>query len=202
MGFPAPTDDRGSSSVFHVGDHRLAPGQALRPYAIARDCARVLGLADHALDGGADAVRRLLAGDACEHSSGGDGCRLEMVLLEAIFDRVRLRDAPGSPGRLDAVFAWPSLALARRFRDGYRPRGIIYRCAVAGTAAERDAGLVVEAYEVADLRHPAARDLRRVADRARRYWQARRPMALPELLVHGVVVVEAIVELGADQRVD
>ncbi len=199
MSRDCPNGDWQSDPLFHVGDRAIPPGEALRPYAIARECADVIRLADRALDRGADAVRRFLSGEAWERPWGRGGCRPEMVLLEALFERERRLVTPHSPSRLDAVYAWRSLDLARRFRDEYRPDGVVWRCAlVAGTASERDAALVVEAYETANLGRPTAQDLRRVAERAARYWQAQAPMALPEVLVHGTVAAEAIVDPGAD----
>ncbi len=49
-----PNGEWQSGPLFHVGDRALPPGEALRPYAIARECAEVIRLADRALDEGAD----------------------------------------------------------------------------------------------------------------------------------------------------
>jgi hypothetical protein len=124
-----------------------------------------------------------------------------MVLLEAAFEQARMRTAPRLPSRLDAVYTWRNLGLAERFRAEYRPTGVVHRCAlVAGTSLERDGALVVEAFEVTDLVAPSDEDLRRVEVRAARYWRGREPMALPELLVHGTVVVESVVGGGDEVR--
>ena len=192
-----------ATELFHVAARAIPAGRTLRPYAVARPYPALLRLADHALGAGPDAVRRLLASEAWERrlGQGGGAYRAEMLLLEAIFERARLRAAPRRPSRLGAVFAWGSLALAARYRAAYRPDGVIHRCAlVAGTTVERDAALVVEAFEVADLANPSEVDLQRVAERAVRYWRAEAPLALPEVLVRGTVVVEAAVEAGGEAR--
>jgi hypothetical protein len=183
------------SPLFHVAARALPAGRALRPYAVARDYPALVRLAREALDAGPDAVRLLLAGEAWGRLLGQGGHQAEMVLLEAAFERARVRTAPWSPSRLDAVYAWGTFSLADRFRAEYRPTGIIHRCVlVAGTTVERDGALVVEAFEVANLASPSGEDLRRLETRAARYWRAQAPMALPELLVHGTVVVGAVVE--------
>ena len=118
--------------------------------------------------------------------------RSEMILLEAAFEQARLNTAPSLPSRLDAVFTWANLTLARRFHARYRPAGIVHRCSLTnGTTLERDGALVVEAFEAANLSQPSEHDFQLVEERATRYWQAPSPMALPELLIHGTVVIEA-----------
>ena len=107
--------------------------------------------------------------------------------------------APGLPSRLEAVYVRGSIALARRHRLADRPTIVIHHCAlVDGTTVERDGALVVEAFETADLTNPTADDQRRVAERSERYWWAEGPMDLLEILVHGTVVVETVVQAGAD----
>ena len=187
--------------LFHVADRALPAGQALRPYAVAREYPALVRLAQRAVGDGPGAVRDLLAGEAWGRLVRQGGHRAEMVLLEAAFERARVRTAPDLPSRLDAVYAWGSLALAERFRAAYRPDGVVHRCAlVVGTTVERDGALVVGAFEAADLANPSPEDLRRVEERAVRYWQAREPMALPELLVRGTVVVDAVVGAGDEVR--
>ena len=189
------------SQLFHVADRTLSEGEAVRPYGIAREYPAVLRLAGQALEAGPDAVRRLLSGEVWDHLRRQGGDRTEMVLIEAAFERARLLNAPQLPSRLDTVYAWGSLALAERFRAGYRPAGIIHRCTlIAGTTLERDAALVVGAFEAADLADPSANDLRQVEELAARYWRASTPMTWPEVLIHGTVVVEAVMEAGDEAR--
>ena len=194
---PEPEPDRPAGSLFHVAAGPIPAGEVLKPYAVAREYAALVRLAGAALAGGPAAVRRLLAGEAWGGLLRQGDYRAEMVLLEAIFERARLGAAPALPSRLEAVYVWSSLALARRYRAKYRPRGVIHRCAlVEGTTVERDGALVVAAFEAADLARPSAADLQRVMERAERYWRADEPMDFPELLVRGAVAVAAVVEGG------
>ena len=127
-----------------------------------------------------------------------------MVLLEAAFERARMRTAPRLASRLDAVLAWGDLGFSQRFRAEYRPAGVVHRCAlVAGTSSRRSATERSSSRPWGTSSRPwrprRTKDLRRVEARAERYWRAREPMALPELLVHGTVVeVEAVV--GGETR--
>jgi hypothetical protein len=186
--------------LYHVAARPIPAGQALRPYAIARRHPELFRLTDEALAAGPDALRRLLADEAWTALRQQGDHQAEMALLEAVFERTRVELAPRLPSRLEAVYLWGSLALARRYRTAYNPNGTIHRCVfVAGASVERDGALVVEAYESADLTEPSEADLRAVAERAHRYWSAETaPMSLPELLVRGTVVVEAIEDADTD----
>jgi hypothetical protein len=180
--------------LYHVSACPIPVGRLLLPYAVGREHTTVLRLAVSALREGPEALALLLAGDAWERLRGEGDRVAEMILLEALFERVRLAVAPRSLSRLDAVFAWRSLGLARRYRAAYQPGGIVLRCVLdAGKSEERDGAVVVEALETADLADPRQRDLRRVEALAVRYWVAQAPMAFPELLVRGRVRVEGVI---------
>ena len=188
--------DGGASPVplYHVAASPIPVGKVLLPYAIGRERAAVLQLVVSALGRGSDALARLLAGDAWERLRGEGEYVAEMVLLEALFEQVRVALVPRASSRLGAVFAWGSLDLARRYRTEYQPGGVILRCVLAvGSADERDGALLVEAFETADLAAPRPQDLRRVEGLAVRYWAGRAPMAFPELLVRGRVRVERVI---------
>ena len=129
--------ERGGSPVplYHVTAHPIPVGRVLLPYAVGREYATVLRLAGSALQDGSKALALLLAGDAWERLRGEGGCVAEMILLEALFEQVRIAVMPQSPGRLGAVFAWGSLGLAHWYRAEYRPGGVVLRCVLdAGTA--------------------------------------------------------------------
>jgi len=188
--------DWGDSRVplYHVTASPIPAGRVLLPYAIGRERATVLRLAVSALGEGSEALALLLAGDVWEHLRREGDRVADMILLEALFERVRVAVVPRSPSRLGAVFAWGSLSLARRYRADYLPGGVVLRCILdAGTAEERDGAIVVEAFETADLADPRPRDLRRVEALAVRYWVAQAPMAFSELLVRGRVRVEGVI---------
>lgn len=173
----------------------------MRPYGIAWEYPALIQLAGQALEADPDAVRRLLGGEAWDHLRRHGGDRAKMVLMEAAFERARLLTAPQLPSRLDAVYAWGSLALAERFRAGYRTAGVIHRCTlVAGTVVVRDAALVVAAFETPNLADASTDTLSQVEQLAVRYWRASAPMAWPEVLVHGTVVAEAVMEAEDEAR--
>lgn len=189
------SSDPESQVVFHVAAMPIEIGQAIRPYAITPESLVRLGLRHDTPTAGLDADRDLI--DAALRFDGilAGVYGGAMVLLEAIFERVRLLTAPALPGRLGAVFGWSTPVLAKRYLTGYQPGGIIHRCRiVSGNRMERDGALVVEAFELANLANPEPGDLRLVEERAERYWLGRAPMAFPELIVHGTVVVEAHID--------
>ena len=183
--------------MFHVSARAITAGQRLRSYTVSADYAALIRLAGEMLDGGPGAVRHLLASDTFAHLQGQGGYQVEMVLLEAVFERARMHGAPELPSRLDSVYVWRTLALARQFQTAYRPSGIIHRCAlVTGTTAEHDGALIAAGI---DLKRPLEEELAQVAQRAERYWRANEPMRLPETLVRGTVVVEAVVDAGGQE---
>ena len=185
--------------LFHVAAGVLPVGLVLRPNAFAREYRALIAQAEQAANVGTAAVRDLLASAEWNDSQQQGDHRIRMILLEALFERTRVRIDPRLPSRIDAVFAWGSLALARRYRAEYHPSGVIHRCSLsAGTAIKRDGALVVAAFETADLAHPRVRDLRLVEERAEHYWLAQAPMALPEVLAHGHVVIETVVDVSQE----
>ena len=180
--------------LFHVTDLALPEGTKLRPYAIAQDHRDLLWQVVQAIDEGPDAVATLMAGAAWTRLGSLGESRAGMVLLEATFEWVRMRIAPDLPSRFSAVFAWSTIPDAVRYRDVYQPSGVIHCCSlIAGRSVERDGTLVVDAFEAANLSKPQASDLSRVEERAISYWRGQAPMAQPEILVEGTVVVEGIV---------
>ena len=180
--------------LFHVSSPALPTGTVLRPYTIAHDHRDLIWQAVRAIDEGPNAVATLLAGTAWNHLVSEEEFRAGMVLLEAAFERVRLRIAPALPSRFGAVFAWSALADAVHYRDVYQPAGVIHSCTmVVGRRVERDGTLVVDAFEGANLARPQATDLRRVEEHAVRYWGGQALMVLPEVLVEGIVLVEGVV---------
>ena len=152
-----------------------------------------------AIDKGPEAVATLLAGADWSRLMSFGESRARMVFLEAAFERVRTRIASDLPSRFAVIFAWNTLPDAVRYRDAYQPSGVIHCCAmVAGRSVMRDGSLVVNAFEEANLALPRGTDLLQVEERAVRYWQGQAPMALPEVLVQGTVVVEGICGGGAE----
>jgi hypothetical protein len=176
---------------FHVGAGRIEPGAALHPYELVATHAEPFTLVRRALDRDPSARAALLTRTGrLRHRFRADP-EMQLVILEAIFERVRARHAPTLSGRLDAVFLWPTLDLARDFRARFRPNGTIHRCRIVdGKPLTRDASLVVVGVDLAAVLDDEAR---RVEQHAVRYWSSDTPIAYPEVLVHGtVVVVEAI----------
>jgi hypothetical protein len=201
MGTSLLSSNQLKAPLFHVGATALPIGQVLRPYAIAEEHAALLRQAARALAEGPAAVDRILSGPEWTSLRGQPGQPAPMVLLEATFEHVRARIAPSFPSRLDAVFAWRSLGLARRFCLAHRRGGVIHRCEVVeGFAVERDGAFVVEAFETTDLTNPSPADLRLVEDLASRYWQGNGPMTFPEMLICGSVAVVEIVTTDEPRR--
>jgi hypothetical protein len=117
-----------------------------------------------------------------------------MVVLEAIFEHTRKKFASYLPSRLDCVFVWPTLELAKKFREQYMPEGVIHRCCIMqGEAVELDGGLLPPGINLSDLSPEVfAAGLQATQLRAEKYWDAQEAPHLSELLVVGNVEVVRI----------
>ncbi len=180
--------------LFHVGDGVIAPGRELRKYRLAEDKRDVLELVHLALDGNLEARTTLLTGTGRLRRRFRSDPTMQLVLIEAIFERVRLRVAPGLPSRFDSVFLWPTLRLAQDFRERYRSHGLIHRCVlVEGDPLSRDASFVAAGM---DLSVPVDDEVRKIEQRAVEYWRADAHISYPEVLVQGIVVVTEVLAPG------
>jgi hypothetical protein len=114
-----------------------------------------------------------------------------MVVLEAIFEDTRQRFAPSLPSRLDCVFVWPTLEVAKKFREQYIAEGVIHRCCIMqGEAVEMDSGLLPPGINLSNLSPEAfSTDFQARQLRAEKYWGAHELPDLPELLAVGDVDV-------------
>ena len=178
------------SSLFHVGRGPIAPGQQLRPYELATKMAGTLDLVRRALVGEAPARSELLTADGHLRRQFSSNPEVGLVILEAIFERVRAEIAPGLPSRLESVFLWPTTELAFDFRRRFLPNGTVHRCRIeTGTPLPRDATFVVAGVKLSAVLDQEARN---VEQRARSYWTTSEEIAYPEVLVRGTVVVTEV----------
>ncbi|MDR7029830.1 hypothetical protein [Rhizobium rosettiformans] len=112
---------------------------------------------------------------------------IALLLWEVALESARMSLDQQLPSRLDCVFASPDVAAARRFRDAYRPGGIIYETDIVGSPAifVGDSALIsngIPAHPYADI----------MSARARQYWLTTTPEE-PELVVAGSLQVLAAV---------
>jgi hypothetical protein len=176
--------------LFHVGEGLIEPGQALRRYVLPENLADAIGLVGRMLDGDDQARAMLLADDGRLLDRYRSDPRMQLVFIEAVFERVRARVAPALVGRFGAAFLWPTVELAQAFRERYRPRGVIHRCLhVDGDALPRDASLVAVGVNLSAVLDD---EILAIEARAVRYWTTDGIAGYPEVLVRGTVtVVEA-----------
>ena len=177
--------------LFHVSASPIAPGQAIRPYVLKAELRDALDLVRRALDGDAGARSALLTARGYLRRRFRSDPDTQMVLMETVFERVRVELAPTLPGRFESAFCWPTRELAQWFHDRYRPTGVIHRCVLTeGDQVARDSSFVVGGVNLSARLDDA---LRPVEQRATRYWMTDEPLAYPEVLVRGrVIVVEAL----------
>ena len=113
-----------------------------------------------------------------------------MVVHEAIFEHARKKFASHLPSRLDCVFVWPTLELAKKFRQGYFPDSVIHRCVIQGDAVELDGGLLPPGINLSNLSPEVfSSEFQSTQLRAEKYWTALESPILSELLVLGSVEV-------------
>jgi hypothetical protein len=110
------------------------------------------------------------------------------LVWEAALETARLACAPGAVSRLRCVFAAETIALARRFRDGFRPDAGIY-----AVEPWHDAPLFRGDFGIVTDINPAEPFLSYMPAGALRYWTAP-PGEQVEVLVGGPVTVLERVE--------
>jgi len=192
------------STVFQVGRKPLQPRVQLRRYYM-HQYVRFVTQIQSVIDEGPAALTRHLSDpewqrlnvESDERGFEPEGLKM-MIVLEAIFEQARSKIAPSLTSRINCVFTWPSLELARRFRIQYIPEGTIHRChVIEGLAVELDGGLLPPGINLVDLSPGALSDeVRATQARAEKYWNAQASPDFPELLIVGRVEV---VDLVNDQ---
>ena len=189
------------STVFQVSRQPLQPKVQLRRYYMHHYVRFVTQIQSVIYEGPAALARHLSAPEwqrlGVDHDEPGlesEGLKM-MIVLEAIFEQARLKLAPSLPSRMTCVFTWPSLEVARRFRDQYVPGGTIHRCRVIrGSGVELDGGLLPPGINVEDLSPGAlSHEISSARARAEKYWNAGSSPDFPELLIVGSVEVAGIV---------
>ena len=118
--------------LFHVAGGPIEPGQAIRPYALGPGLRDALDLVRRALDEDAGARSALLTARGRLRQRFRSDPEMQLVVIEAVFERVRAELAPSLSSRFESAFFWPTVELAERFRARYRPAGVIHRCAGRG----------------------------------------------------------------------
>jgi hypothetical protein len=186
-------------TVFQVGRFPLAPGTLLRPYYMGKHVDRISEIQAVLASRPTELLRYFSAttwpsAEQLDPELGFSSDILKMMaVLEAIFEEARKRLAPEMPSRLASIFAWPTLAVAERFKAEYLPTGTIHQCRVVeGAVIERDGGLLPPGI---DLQSKSALAFQKELDatrlRAEAYWRGHRPQDFPELLIIGTVITIA-----------
>jgi len=184
-------------TVYHVGHTSLQPGEQLRRYYM-HQYAQLVTQVKSVIDDGVIAFVHFLSTPEWQDltlkdqvvEQESDDLKM-MIVLEAIFEQVRASLALSLPSRLDCVFAWRSLELARRFHIQYLPEGTIHSCRVIeGSAVELDGGLLPPGINLMDLSPKVlSNELLTTQARAEKYWNAQASPDFPELLVKGSVEI-------------
>lgn len=187
-------------TVFRVDHKAIPPGDRLRRYHM-HQYARLVAQLQSFIEAGSSSLARHLSApewqriDLSERTIGLESDVVKMlVVLEAIFEHTRKRSATNLPSRLDCVFAWPTLEVAREFREEYIPEGVIHRCCITeGEAVTLDGGLLPPGISLSDLSPEVfSAEFQASQSRAEKYWLAQEPPTLSELLVVGNVEVVGV----------
>jgi hypothetical protein len=161
--------------LFHVGEEEIEAGQALRQYALPDDLVDAAGLVGRMLAGDGQARAALMTDEGCLRQLFASDPRMQLVLIEAVFERVRAGVALSMLSRFETVFVWPTVELAQAFRARYRPRGVIHRCSlVDGDVLMRDASLVAVPVDLSAVLDNEIRAIEARATATPRYWSGGR----------------------------
>jgi hypothetical protein len=179
-------------------DHRTIPsGTRLRRYYM-HQYTQFIGQMQSLIEAGSTSLAQHLRAsewqqiDLSDKMVGLESDMMKMmVILEAIFEHTRQKFAPYLPSRLDCVFVWPTLEIAKKFREQYIPEGVIHRCCILqGEAVELNGSLLPPGINLSDLSPEVfSAEFQATQLRAEKYWVAQESPNLPELLVVGNVEV-------------
>jgi hypothetical protein len=173
-------------AFFHVAHGPLAPGTLLRPYSLAQERPETLTLVTGLLDGDAPARVALLTEVGRLRERYRTDPEMQLVFIEAVFERARLTVAPDLPSGFDSVYLWPTLTSTQTFRDRYRPRGVILRCTIEeGRPVSRDPSFVAIGMDLAGV---VEDEVRLIERRALAYWTTEPAADIAEILVRGRVI--------------
>lgn len=85
----------------------------LRPYELAVSLRTLLDLERRALDGDAQARSEMVTTQGYLRERFRSAPNMQMVLMETVFEHVRVDRAPTMPSRFEAAFCWPTVEMAR-----------------------------------------------------------------------------------------
>jgi hypothetical protein len=185
---------------YRVDQRTIPPGTRLHRYYM-HQYAQFIDQMQSYIEAGSGSLARYLTAsewqqiDLSDKTVGIESDVMKMmVVLEAIFEHTRRKIASHLPSRLDCVFIWPKLELAKNFRDQYIPEGVIHRCCITqGEAVELDGSLLPPGIHLSDLSHAMfSAEFQATQLRAEKYWVAQDVSNLSELLVVGNVEVVSV----------
>ena len=185
--------------AFRVDQRTIPPGARLRRYYM-HEYAPLIDEMESFIEGGSILLAEHLTAsewqqlDLSDRRTGLESDVMKMmVVLETIFEYSRKKFASHLPSRLDCVFVWPTVELAKKFRQQYLPEGVIHRCILHGQAVQLDGGLLPPGIRLTDLSPEVfSAEFHATQLRAEKYWTAQEEPNLPELLVVGDVEVAGI----------
>ena len=188
--------------VYRVDFNSIPVGEYLNTYYIKEFSHLIHYIISQIRKGGGELLNYLNSPDwqSLELTSSSINLNSEtlkmMVVLESIFENERQLINPEFSSRLDSIFAWPTIEVARRFKKDYIPDGVIHRCIVKnGNAIEMCGDLLPPGIDLSNLNERIfSRQLEATSLRAKTYWKQLNKAILPELLIDGTVLVEAIID--------
>jgi Protein of unknown function (DUF2441) len=185
--------------AFRVDHDTISPGSKVRRYYMHKYGRFIDQMQSFIEAGSASLAQHLSAAEWQQLDLSDKRISLEsdvvkmMVVLEAIFEHTRKKFASHLPSRLDCVFVWSTLELAKKFRQQYFPEGVIHRCKIRGEAVELDGGFLPPGINLSNLSLEIfSAEFHATQLRAKQYWTAQESPNLAELLVVGNVEVVRI----------
>lgn len=133
---------------------------------------------------GPGAVQSLLLSDRWFSLRQGQTTCAPTILIEIVYEQVRIEIDPALPSRWDCHYLFDALTFARRFRDERRPGYAIYSCECEGPALCFDMATVSKG--LSDLVHLSL-ELDQLRVRAITYWGGLVKPTFPEILATGRV---------------
>ncbi|MDT8899758.1 hypothetical protein [Anaeroselena agilis] len=179
----------------HVSSRELSPGTVLKPYGMDLHMQKGLNVARLVIDfRPEDTISMVFVAKMIEWQLNNKiSGEFANMIVEHMLEKTRQQEFPNRPSRLGSCFLFPETAAAQQFIKHYREsRSYIYKCKVeAENYVTCDMALINShniMYETDSVTELAA-----LRERCVKYWAGEQPMALPEVIVPGVVKISGLI---------
>ncbi len=179
----------------HVSSRELSPGTVLKPYGMDLHMQRGLNVARLVIDfRPEDTISMVFVAKMIEWQLNNKiSGEFANMIVEHMLEKTRQQMFPHRPSRLGASFLFPEMAAAQNFIRHYREsRSYVYKCEVESDNHVTCDMALINSHNIS-YETDSVTEMEALRERCVKYWTAEKPMALPEVIVPGVVRISKLI---------